>query len=95
MTLVLKPGQIEAKYITTGQSGLHTGTCLEQGAAYRADQSWGGGAILKKLEKSDARLPTITCTQEIFDLFRKHKKRGDESISQGIERLIREAPSVR
>lgn len=91
----LKPSQIEAKYVSTGQSGLHTATRLEEGAAYRASESWGGGAILKKLEGSADRLPTVTCSQEVFDLFRKHKKRGDESISQGIERLIREAPSVR
>ncbi len=91
----LKPGQVQADFITTGQSGIHTGTHLENGAAYRVDQAWGGGAILKKLEGSDKRLPKLPCSHEVYELFRKHKKQGNESNSEGIERVIREARSVR
>lgn len=90
-----KPGEIEANFIRSTPSGLYTGTRLEDGAAYRATETWGGGATLKKLEGSAERLPTFTCSVEVFELFRKHKKRGNETVREGLERLIRESPDVR
>jgi hypothetical protein len=87
--------EVQADFIKMTQSGLHTAAQLEQGACYRASESWGGGALLKKLERSEERLPTFTCSVEIFELFRKHKKRGNETVREGLERLIRESPDVR
>lgn len=95
MSKPLKPGEVQANFIQSTPSGLYTGTRLEDGAAYRATETWGGGATLKKLERSEERLPTFTCSVEIFELFRKHKKHGNETIREGLERLIRESPDVR
>ncbi len=90
-----KNAQIQADFIHMGQSGIVTGTPLDQGGVYLANEAWAGGALLTKLAGSDTRMPAVTCSQEVFDLFRRYKKHGNESISQAIERLIREAPDVR
>jgi hypothetical protein len=91
----LKPGQVEAKFITTGQSGIHTGTHLQHGAAYRVDEAWGGGAILKKLLGSETRQSKVALSDEDFELLRTEKKFGHESMVEAMSRIIREARKVR
>jgi hypothetical protein len=91
----LKPGQVLATHITTGQSGIHSGTALEHGAAYRVDEAWGGGAILKKLVGSETRQSKLPVSDEDLELFATKKKFGRESYAEGIARIIREARDVR
>ncbi len=93
--LKLKPGQLEARFITMSRGGPHTSTRLEHKALYRVDEAWGGGAILHKCEPRSTKLKTLPCSEEVFKLFRKHKKFGKETIQEGIERLINEAENVR
>ena len=91
----LKPGQVVAQYIRMAQSGIVCGTQLHHHAVYQVEDTWSNIALLKKIEGSDNRLPKLICAKEVFDLFRRYKKHPSESVAEGIERLIREAPSVR
>lgn len=91
----LKPGQVLATHISAGQSGIYSGTHLEHGAAYRVDEAWGGGAILKKLEGSDNRQSKLPVSDEDLELFAAKKKFGRESYAEAISRIIREARDVR